>query len=49
MSKREISLLAIACTFIGIVIGFLLAPMKAGLTIASNNTLAETKKNDSIR
>jgi hypothetical protein len=49
MSKREISLLAIACTFIGIVLGFFLAPMKAGLTIASNNTITETKNPDSIR
>ena len=49
MSKREISLLAIACTFIGIVIGFFLAPMKAGLNISSNNTTAETKKPDSIQ
>lgn len=49
MSKREISLLTIACTFIGIVLGFFLAPMKAGLTIVSNNTITETKKPDSIR
>ncbi|WP_411676406.1 hypothetical protein [Caproicibacter sp.] len=41
MTKRETRLLALACTFIGIVIGFLLAPIKAGTTVScgNNNTL----------
>ena len=37
MSKREVCLLAVACTFVGITIGFLLAPIKAGLSIGNNN------------
>lgn len=43
MSKRETRLLALACTFIGIVIGFLIAPIKAGTTVScgNNNTLGE--------
>lgn len=40
MTKRETRLLAIACTFIGIVIGFFIA-IKAGTTVScgDNNTL----------
>lgn len=37
MSKRETRLLAIACTFIGIVVGFLLAPIKAGTSVSCGN------------
>ena len=41
MSGREICLLAVACTFAGIAAGFLLAPIKAGLTVScgNNNTV----------
>jgi len=46
MTNREIKLLAVACTFIGIVLGFFLAPMKAGLTVASNNTITDKDKHD---
>lgn len=38
MSKRETRLLALACTFIGIVIGFLMSPVKAGISCGNNNT-----------
>lgn len=41
MSKKEARLLALACTFIGTVIGFLIAPIKAGTTVScgNNNTI----------
>ncbi|QAT51051.1 hypothetical protein EQM14_15450 [Caproiciproducens sp. NJN-50] len=41
MSKKEARLLALACTFIGIVVGFLIAPIKAGTTVScgNNNTI----------
>lgn len=44
MSKSEARLLAIACTFIGIVIGFLIAPIKAGTTVScgNNNTITDS-------
>lgn len=38
MSKRETCLLALACTFIGIVVGFMMAPIKAGISCGNNNT-----------
>lgn len=43
MSKQEARLLALACTFIGIVIGFLIAPIKAGTTVScgNSNTITE--------
>lgn len=44
MTNREIRLLAVACTFIGIVVGFLLAPMKAGVFFGNNNN--NTSDND---
>lgn len=47
MTKREITLLAVACTFIGIVLGFLLAPIKARLSIGNNNTIKEMEESDS--
>jgi hypothetical protein len=37
MTKREITLLAVACTFIGVVVGFLLAPIKKGQIIYCGN------------
>lgn len=37
MTKREIGLLALACTFIGIVMGFALAPIKKGQIIYCGN------------
>lgn len=40
MSKRETRLLALACTFIGIVIGFLMSPVKAGISCGNNNTVS---------
>lgn len=39
MSKRETRLLALACTFIGIVIGFFISPVKAGISCGNNNTV----------
>ena len=45
MTKREIGLLALACTFIGIVMGFALAPIKKGQIIyCGNNNSAKYKK-----
>lgn len=46
MSKREARLLAAACLFAGVAIGFLLAPIKAGLSVScgNNNTVGEPKK-----
>lgn len=48
MSKRETCLLALACTSIGIIIGFLCAPIKNGIrvTCGNHNTLANPKKHD---
>lgn len=43
MTKREIRLLAVACTFIGIVLGFLIAPIKAGVSCGNNNTITNTE------
>ncbi|MCI1981696.1 MAG: hypothetical protein LKJ45_00865 [Oscillospiraceae bacterium] len=42
MSKREVRLLALACTFFGIVLGFLLSPIKSGVSVTcgNNNHLA---------
>lgn len=50
MSKREARLLAAACLFAGVAIGFLLAPIKAGLTVScgNNNTVEAPKKRDGI-
>lgn len=46
MSKRETRLLALACTFIGIVIGFLLSPIKKGISVTcgNDNTITTEKK-----
>ncbi|HCR43001.1 MAG TPA: hypothetical protein DIV41_00325 [Ruminococcaceae bacterium] len=37
MSKRETRLLALACTAVGIVIGFLISPVKRGISCGNNN------------
>lgn len=45
MTKREIGLLALACTFIGIVMGFALALIKKGQIIyCGNNNSARYEK-----
>lgn len=46
MKIREVRLLALAFTFIGIVIGFLIAPIKAGTTVScgNNNTIEGTDR-----
>lgn len=46
MSKKEARLLAAACLFAGVAIGFLLAPIKAGLSVScgNNNTVGSPKK-----
>ena len=48
MSKKEARLLAAACLFVGVAIGFLLAPIKAGLTIScgNDNTVEAPGKKD---
>ena len=46
MPKRETCLLAVACTFIGIVIGFLISPIKAGISCGNNNVVGELKHKD---
>lgn len=46
MSKREARLLALACTFIGIVIGFMFAPIKKGMSVScgNNNTMVSPEE-----
>jgi len=44
MTNREIKLLAVACTFIGIVLGFLLSPMKTGVFFGNNNNNTSDKE-----
>ena len=46
MSKRETRLLALACTFIGIAVGFLISPIKKGMyvTCGNNNTFFQPDK-----
>ncbi|MCI1966106.1 MAG: hypothetical protein LKJ17_08260 [Oscillospiraceae bacterium] len=39
MTKKDARLLALACMFIGIVVGFLLAPIKAGISCCNHNTI----------
>lgn len=47
MSKREAVLLALACTFIGIVMGFAWAPIKKGMVIyCGNNNKGKIVKKD---
>ena len=37
MTKKEGRLLAFLCLFLGMVLGFLMAPMKAGVSCGNNN------------
>lgn len=39
MTKKEGRLLAFLCLFLGMVLGFMMAPMKAGVTCGNNNTI----------
>ena len=39
MSKKEGRLLAFLCLFLGMVLGFMMAPMKAGISCGNNNTM----------
>ena len=39
MTKKEGRLLALLCLFLGMVLGFLMAPMKAGVSFGNNNTV----------
>jgi hypothetical protein len=47
MTKRESRLLAALCLFLGIVLGFLLSPVKSGICVGNSNnriTRGEEKK-----
>jgi hypothetical protein len=46
MTKREIRLLALLCTFIGIVLGFFIAPIKEGQVIYCGNNSANNNSAD---
>ena len=39
MTKKEGRLLALLCLFLGMVLGFLMAPIKAGVSCGNNNTI----------
>jgi hypothetical protein len=39
MTKKECRLLAFLCLFLGMVLGFLMAPAKAGISCGNNNTV----------
>ena len=39
MTKKEGRLLAFLCLFLGMVLGFLMAPIKAGVSFGNNNTV----------
>lgn len=45
MTKRESRLLAAVCLFLGIVLGFLLSPVKSGISIGnSDNRITRGEK-----
>lgn len=41
MTKKEDRLLAFLCLFLGMVLGFLMAPIKAGVSCGNNNTISQ--------
>ena len=41
MTKKEGRLMAFLCLFLGMVLGFLMAPIKAGVSCGNNNTISQ--------
>lgn len=41
MTKKEGRLLALMCLFLGMVLGFLMAPIKAGVSCGNNNRISQ--------